>query len=795
MADDGIINGVDGLNKSLGKTEAVLKHISDLLTNISGGFGKIATTTGGSTGMGQRQLGVAPGGGVMDNSLGSFSSIGNIMGGARKASLFSGLTQGFLSAATGAAAGITQGMPDVSLTTQRSTGYYNASLFGGTNMTKLGLAGFSAMRGGIQAPGMDAAVAETLARQGVMPSAQAGSQFMNMMKATGNITQYTNMGNVQGAQAMAGLHTGSMSANLMRNFGIFTTDPNTGKQYSSSQILGQMQDRLTMGGTIKLTQAQLMQQRQSGALGQDLQNSGLSQDEQDLLFQGLMYNSKTGKTVDWANKKQVADLASSIGNSANRNPQAAGYAVATAQTGSQQAAMNSYITGMDAAAKAVGKFESAITNFLGTPAGKIMAGTNAGAQLAMTDGAVQGGVTATAGLLGGAMQVGNALTTNRLLKSIASGMGGETAAAANAAAKLGVGSLAKAGGITAGVLGAAQLAGDAMTGQGWGSKQFSKDAGSTIGGVIGAVGGSFLGPVGTLAGGYVGSTVGGWLGGNMGGDSSTINSGTSTAPAGSLRLVAPVKGPITCKYGTIDDMHPNGHHGVDYGVGIGTPVQAAADGTVSAVASGGDFGLRVEIDHGGGYKTLYGHLSGTQCSVGASVKQGQVIALSGNAGRSTGPHLHFGLLKNGSPTNPSLLGLGGSVAIVAGNQNSTASNSASGNYYATGSASTTGYSTGANGQPSIPASYSGASIASQAVSVGSMGSAVNGQSAKQSGSMPGVSTGGVGGDGGPAIRGGGNTVNINLSIPNASVSEARKFASMVKDYLETENLTSNMGRL
>jgi murein DD-endopeptidase MepM/ murein hydrolase activator NlpD len=802
MADESVLNNIDGLNKSLKKTEATLKGISDLLGNISKGFGGMSTSGGGNSGgVGQKQLGVASGGGIMDNSLGSFSSVGAIMGGARKATLFSGLTQAFTGAATGVAAGITQGLPDVGLTTQRSTGYYNASLYGGTNMTKLGLAGFSAMRGGIQSAGMDGAVANSLAAQGVMPSTQAGSQFMNMMKATGNITQFTNMGNMQGAQAMAGLHTGSMSANLMRNFGIFTTDPTTGKQFSSSQILGQMQDRMTMGGTIKLTQAQLMQQRQSGALGQNLQNSGLSQDQQDLLFQGMMYTSKTGKTVDWADKKQVAELAAANGNAANRNPMASQYAVATAQTGSQQAAMNSYITGMDTAAKAVGKFESAITHFLSTPAGKIMAGTNAGAQLAMTDGAVQGAVTAGSGLLGGAMQVGNTLMTNRMLKNLTGGAGAAAKAAGGGASILP--KLAKGFGIGAIAGLAAEPIGNAIRDSGGNTKTSNQWGGATQGALTGAGFGAMVGSVipglGTAVGAGIGAAVGGGIGFFSGGESSTINSGNTTDTSGAIKLVAPVKGPITCKFGVVDKLHPNGHHGVDYGVPIGTPVQASADGTVYSVTSGGkDFGTKVEIDHGGGYRTLYGHLSQANVTTGQSVKQGQVIALSGNTGRSSGPHVHFGLLKNGSPVNPSLLGLSGSVAIVAGNVNDTASNSAGGGYTISGGGGgggdLTGYSTGSS-DVKLPASYSGAAIASQAVSVGSMGSGVNGQSAAQSGSMPGISTGGAGGDGGPSLSGGGNTVNINLTIPNASASEARKLAAMVKDYLENDKLTSSMGRL
>ena len=94
------------------------------------------------------------------------------------------------------------------------------------------------------------------------------------------------------------------------------------------------------------------------------------------------------------------------------------------------------------------------------------------------------------------------------------------------------------------------------------------------------------------------------------------------------------------------------HTGIDIGVSSGTPVLAAQSGTVAFANWFSSYGKAVIIDHGGGYTTLYAHLDSFNVTVGQEVSQGDTIALSGNTGYSTGPHLHFEVRINGEYVNP-----------------------------------------------------------------------------------------------------------------------------------------------
>ena len=96
-----------------------------------------------------------------------------------------------------------------------------------------------------------------------------------------------------------------------------------------------------------------------------------------------------------------------------------------------------------------------------------------------------------------------------------------------------------------------------------------------------------------------------------------------------------------------------GHSGMDLAVPTGTSVRAALPGTVTvSTYNRGGYGYYVMIDHGYGLSTLYGHNSQLLARVGQTVEAGDVIALSGSTGRSTGPHLHFEVRINGERTNP-----------------------------------------------------------------------------------------------------------------------------------------------
>ena len=94
------------------------------------------------------------------------------------------------------------------------------------------------------------------------------------------------------------------------------------------------------------------------------------------------------------------------------------------------------------------------------------------------------------------------------------------------------------------------------------------------------------------------------------------------------------------------------HPGVDIQCGIGTAVYATADGVVDRAERSGGYGNLVEIDHGRGIATRYGHLSKILVVAGQKVKRGQLIALSGSTGRSTGPHLHYEVRIDGRAVNP-----------------------------------------------------------------------------------------------------------------------------------------------
>lgn len=117
----------------------------------------------------------------------------------------------------------------------------------------------------------------------------------------------------------------------------------------------------------------------------------------------------------------------------------------------------------------------------------------------------------------------------------------------------------------------------------------------------------------------------------------------------SIPNISPVEGWITR---TFSPDSINGHQGIDFAASRGTPIRATAPGVVEEINIDKYLGLIITIKHEHGYSTRYGHCSQVLISKHEKVNRGQTVALVGNTGRSTAPHLHYEVLKNGKNVDP-----------------------------------------------------------------------------------------------------------------------------------------------
>lgn len=130
-------------------------------------------------------------------------------------------------------------------------------------------------------------------------------------------------------------------------------------------------------------------------------------------------------------------------------------------------------------------------------------------------------------------------------------------------------------------------------------------------------------------------------------------SGTSSSKVDiGITLIKPISGIITSRFGSYESIRSWGHRGLDVAASTGTPIKAAAGGTVTVAGWNNSYGYMVKISHGNGVETVYAHCSKLLVSVGQTVTQGQIIANVGSTGDSTGPHLHLEVRKNGVIYDP-----------------------------------------------------------------------------------------------------------------------------------------------
>lgn len=423
------------------------------------------------------------------------------------------------------------------------------------------------------------------------------------------------------------------------------------------------------------------------------------------------------------------------------------------------------------------------------------------------------------------------------------------------APKLGVGrqmlrgasKMGKAAGVAGAVIGGVTLIDDAMNGQGWGTKQFSQDMGSTIGGVAGGILGGAIGSLlpgaGTVIGGIVGGMAGSWLGGMIGGSmgqggtNSTISGSqpTGSGAGNNLSFIMPVNGKISDGFGPRTPPVPGAssfHDGIDIAAPEGTPICASADGTVTVAGNKGSYGKYIEIKHPNGYITFYGHQSRFAIGVGAKVRQGQVIGYVGNTGASTGAHLHFGMHdEKGAKIDPMKVISGGAPSSMSGAEGSKGAVSGGGaaakdinalidTRAKQGAQQVAPISGAAGGMAgaAVPGSSGGGNnlmvgnSQKNNLSNSRMGIYLPGAPRAKQGDSYVAQDGPVNVHAGEAIltaqqadtwrkalqsgslgKSGGNNVTINVTVQQASEAEAKRLAKMVKEYIDQDEMFSQMG--
>ncbi len=560
-----------------------------------------------------------------------------------------GMASGAAAVVTSAISGVAGMLPDVGDVARRAGSFYGSSaMFGGSNRTQNQLSTLKAMQGGITGPMGTAEAFGALTSFSFMP----GSSNMDMgLGQVSAAAKALNMDNATAANAVGALSTGSMGAQLYQ-YGIDQYDAKGNLRTPGAIAKDLMKNVFYAGKDVtKIGAEQFAKDSMGMNLDYQLSTMGITGETATLIkaSMGQIASGKSGELKDF----KTSD-----------NPLNPFYKINTSEESLTQESEKGLLKGAATAAEALVKLNKALEN---TPelilamkgALQTFTGTKSG-------GGVSGAVT---GVVQGVANTAMAATALKALGGKSLLTAGPTAAKAASVAKgVAKGGVVAIGGNIAGEV----IQGDSEKGSlrsrtGNAAKFAATAFGTTA--LLNAIPG-----VGNLSSGLITAGAAGLgflLGGPTTGFSSsvgsqvnafTFSSGStpmaSGALAGSMSATS-LSQTMGAGFGAKDPAMTtmtgalNYHTGQDTPMPIGTPVYARFAGKVVNRNLSRDLGLAIEIDHGDGYSSVYGHLNLKIARFGQEVKVGDLIGKSGSTGRVRGPHLHFELRKGKVPTDPS----------------------------------------------------------------------------------------------------------------------------------------------
>jgi hypothetical protein len=760
MTEPGLGDNLNGLSSSLDKLLGKFNKIDSVVSRLDKKLkGLGAGNTGGSNGTGNTG---STGGFNIGGSDATFSNLAHSAGnmfeskGIRKAGLVMQAVGGGLKVA----GDIGNMMPDVNATMNRMSQGYNVAVmngFGGrNNEMRAGMqrSTLAMMRNGLTGPGSDMQFASIMAGSGISFNANYNSTYNQNAREVSGLAKYLNIDNGTAAQSMANLTSGATSSTLMRNLGIMTSDPMSGKMYSFKDVAAQFESRISKGG--KITAEGVMDSYHRGFLGVSLQNSGFDDTQQQMILQDLMSKAKTGKGIDWANSKEMDKLSAD-------NPMLSQYKMNYSDTRQMQKGEGAYKAGIDTAVSGLTKLNEVAGN------------------LAATFGSLKSGIDTFTGHRAGAGLLNIGSDIMNTIASIFPGGGGGSSSTIGMTSS--AGSMGSIGGL-----------------------------GRSAGGYSGSGGGGLKSTTGMPTPSVSPSASPSSTSTGSGGTSNNQKPQLANKP---FKTIKPVKGGrVITEYGVRGKRWNGGvHKALDWDVPEGTAVVAGHDGIAHTYPElQSEIGNHIKIWWTGAgsdrtYATQYCHLQSINISDGQQVKQGDLIGYSGQTGTNCdGPHLHFEVWKNGERVNPhdyidgeatgSPTTASGDSTGANGDSGSTGSSKASlpVSLTAQQQVSVTHGSLSSNGSTDYYSAGGGTSSSTgiDVASAPGYSSASSGKNYLTTSSSSGQTHPLVGG--GSTRHGSGANVTINLTIGKATDGEAKKFAEKVKDYLQEDRLVSNMGR-